>query len=100
MSSYVVAVRSNPGKKTYSVAKRKISSISSTGDVVEVNGNLVLRWRYQIRINRPDLADWPIWVYGVDEREAARRLSNICHDFEADGYTYQPALNYEVQNPL
>lgn len=98
---YLIAIRPLLNKGTYSVAKRKIDSISSTGKVVEINGQLFLSWNWLNRedVDRPDLDMWLIVVYGVDESEAARRLVNIHHDYKADGLKYEPALAYEDRNP-
>lgn len=97
---YLIAIRPNFNKGTYSVAKRKIDSISSTGKIVEVNGQLFLSWNWLNRadVNRPDLDMWLIVVYGVDEAEAIRRLANLHHDYKADGLDYEPALDYEGRN--
>lgn len=99
---YLIAIRPNFNKGTYSVAKRKIDSLSSTGKVVEINGQLFLSWKWLNRkaVNRPDLDMWPIVVYGVDESEAERRLANLHHDYnKADGLEYVPAQAYEDRNP-
>jgi hypothetical protein len=98
--SYLIAVRVNYEKGTYSIAKRKISTLSSTGKTVDINGQRFLSWNWLNRpeINRSDLDMWPVVVYGVDEKEGERRLANLRHDYDSDGLTYEPALSYEDRN--
>ena len=95
---YIIAKRFNPFTKKYSVAKRKLATIASTGKIEEKDGNLVLVWNWQCKIGRNDLSVWPIDSYGISDAEANRRVANIKHDFKADGYEYQPALDYENRN--
>lgn len=96
---YLIAKRFNPLTKKYSIAKRKIATISSTGKVESRDGNLVLVWNWQTKIGRDDLAVWPISDYGISDSEANRRVANYKHDFNADGYDYVPAHDYEGKNP-
>ena len=87
---YLIAKRFNPLTKKYSIAKRRIATISFLEKIENRDGNLVLR---------TDLAVWPISDYGISDSEANRRVSNYKHDFDADGYDYVPAHVYESKNP-
>jgi hypothetical protein len=89
----------NPVNKKYSIAKRKIDTINSTGSVEKRDGNLVLVWHWQKKIGRTDLAVWPITDYGITDAEANRRVANYKHQYDADGYDYVPAYDHEGKNP-
>jgi len=98
---YLIAVRKDHTQKTFSIAKRKISSLGSTGKIVEQNGEQYLSWNYLNRndVNRSDLDMWNIYHTNLPDFEADRLVSNIRHELEFQGYNKIKVHSYPESHP-
>ena len=100
--TYLVAVHYDHSKKEFSTAKRKESSLASTGKIItHPSGMESLSWSYLNRpdVNRQDLDMWDIPYRGITDFEADRRIANIRHDYEADGYTKVKVYGFPESHP-